>query len=256
MTRSAYIKSNHTPARDAVKDQKRYRHRKANGIPARVPTGRVYKHLEALYAAGVTRTSVARAAGVPRNTIDNIEDGVYATCLARVAAAILAVTPSRAVYGPGDLVSSIGARRRVHALNAMGWASDELARQLGLSDRRIAESINKSEITYRRWCEIRDLYDKLSAIPGPSLKARKAATRNGYHAPLDWEYLDIDDPDVTPEPAKATPRHIIEQQKRDRDNQIRAAVEAGRPLDVIAREIGASVDHVRRIGVARNQEAA
>lgn len=245
MSKPGYIKSTHEPARNPYRSHKLCQYRKANGITAWTDANLVRAHIHRLYAKGLTRAMIARAAGLTPGGIANIENGAYERTNNRVAAAILAVTHHP--HPRQELVPAVGLIRRVHALNAIGWPTELLATRLDVIPQSLTRTVRGKSATYERWKQIADLYEELSATPGPSIKGRQIAARNGYAAPLDWEYLDIDDPDVTPEPATTTPRHIREQEKRERDNQILTRLAAGRPYDVIARELGITPDHVRRI---------
>lgn len=251
---SKNIRASHVPRKNRSYATKLYKLRKARAIPAYIPAEPVLRHLHALASKGLTVPMIARASGVSPATIDLMLAGKSSRMLARTGTALLAVThlphPAQA------LVPNVGTSRRLRALYMVGWSRDDIGARLGVSKHAVAKFASSKTVTYETWAKVHDLYEQLSHIPGPSLNTRRIAKREGYSAPLDWEYLDIDDPDVTPKPAAATPRHVITQQKRDRDNQIRAAVNAGRPLHLIARDLGASIDHVRRISVAHNKEAA
>ncbi|MDH6283137.1 hypothetical protein [Prescottella agglutinans] len=249
-------KSTHTPELDNYRKHKRYRHRKANNIPAYMPADIVRNHIKTLLGDGLSTATISRASGVAPSTIQRIENGETDRCLNRIGTALLNVSSDNAPYVPEDIVPALGARRRVQALNAIGWSCEELSRRLGLATPQISSSIGKNEITYRRWVEIRDLYEELSATPGPSVNSRARAKRHKWPAPCDWEDVAIDDPGARPTPAIATPRHIREQEKRERDSQIRAGLAKGRAFDAIAQEVGVTTDHVRRMARTDERNAA
>jgi len=89
---------------------------------------------------------------------------------------------------------SIGARRRVHALAAMGWSSHAVSAELGTSPQCLATLIHRPTMTYRRWAVIAEVYERLSAAVGPSRKALMCARNRCWPTPLAWEGIDIDDP--------------------------------------------------------------
>lgn len=93
----------------------------------------------------------------------------------------------------------IGARRRVYALQRIGWSAEALSIDLGHSRAWLNVTIRKDGPIYRRNHEvIRDLYDRLRSTPGPSTITISRAIRNGWAEPDAW--WDIDDPDEKPDP--------------------------------------------------------
>lgn len=100
----------------------------------------------------------------------------------------------------GDLlVPAVGARRRIQALQAIGWTTLEISRRMGRTP-AYGSLIPDGQPTVR--AEFRDrvcaVYDELSMTPGPSVYARNHAARQGWVVPLKWDEWSIDDPDATP----------------------------------------------------------
>jgi hypothetical protein len=98
---------------------------------------------------------------------------------------------------PAALIDPTGSRRRIQALQAIGWPKRELGIRLGWqTDRRLDDVITASRIFYRHAEAIAELYRQLCTEPGPSSKVRAMARAAGYPQPLDWDA--IDDPAAQP----------------------------------------------------------
>lgn len=96
-------------------------------------------------------------------------------------------------------VDPVFARRRLQALMAMGWPLDAIAEQVGRTGRTVSELLNArvDRITLATDQTVRDVYQRLHMIPGPSDGARLRAAHRGFYAPLAWD--NIDDPDEQPD---------------------------------------------------------
>lgn len=181
-----------------AKQNKIYKWRKANGITIFQDAAPVRAHIEYLKSLGLTDSMIAYASDCDPQNIALIVTGTTKSMWIENAQKILAVTH---VPDPRQhYVPTIGARRRVRALNAIGWPTGIIANRLGLaSNIRVNVSINGRVTEYSRWAAIRDLYDELSGTPGPATRIIHVAKRNHYAPPLAWEGLDIDDPRVQPD---------------------------------------------------------
>lgn len=93
---------------------------------------------------------------------------------------------------PSGVVSVIPSRRRLQALQAIGWRLRvDLQPRLG-----VGVNLERTMITRTLAKKIADLYDDLQGRPGPSDRARVLSRARGYVPPLAWE--DIDDLDEVP----------------------------------------------------------
>lgn len=93
-----------------------------------------------------------------------------------------------------------GSRRRIRALQAIGWTTQRITAELGYTHRdALAAMIYDAEwITRSRAKKIAEVYDRLSMTPGPSNITRTRALRAGFAPPLAWDDSTIDDPDAEP----------------------------------------------------------
>lgn len=183
---------------DVTKSQKLWAARRARGMDsAFTDSSAVRAHLERLHAWGLGDSTIARAAGLTHTTVCNIRTGAYPRCLRTVAAALLAADHHPR---PAQLcVLSVGARRRVEALQVMGWTAAALAPHVnGATPQALSSCVRGRTMTYRNWLAIEAAYAALSHVPGPSAIARSRALAAGRAAPLAWEGRDIDHPDAQP----------------------------------------------------------
>lgn len=94
-------------------------------------------------------------------------------------------------------VPAIGAIRRLHALMALGWPLEAIARRGGWAGRASLASIltycQRSQTVLRTTHQrIAAVYDRLSGTPGPSKITRRQASKRGYAPPLAWDDIDND----------------------------------------------------------------
>ena len=98
---------------------------------------------------------------------------------------------------------ALGARRRVRALQRLGWSLSMIASDAGWNSPEALQYVMKSEtVTRRSWERINASYERLSMKLPPfcsaTVRARLRAERLGYPPPLAWDCIDTD-----PEPRGA-----------------------------------------------------
>lgn len=103
---------------------------------------------------------------------------------------------------------SLGVRRRLEALMAVGWSRARLADMLGVSRRAPHHWLNSKWTTPRVYGQVDRLYQELwnQKPPTETMPDRVSfrrtiehARRHGYHPPMAWDDIDRD-----PEPPKMT----------------------------------------------------
>ena len=92
--------------------------------------------------------------------------------------------------------SSLGAQRRIQALQAIGYGRHRIAREIGYSNGGALTYLMRSEtMLTSTFDRIREAYERLSmTVPagrGPE-RARSWAKRHGYAPPLAWDDIDTD----------------------------------------------------------------
>lgn len=167
----------------------------------------VTRHINDLRARGLSLRTIAEAAGLPMSTItphaypDTHQQG-HSLAAPTTVDAILAVTYQDAV-SVSPFVPVTGSRRRIEALQCMGWSQGEIGRRLGVSTQAVARTKTSEEkITVERAARIDVLYRELCMVPGPDRRTRTWAAKAGYVPPLAWDDIDEDE-HPTLEPTEA-----------------------------------------------------
>jgi hypothetical protein len=106
-----------------------------------------------------------------------------------------------AANGRAYTVPSVGARRRIQALLAVGWSRPQVAREAGWETSGALRYVMRSDTMTRATHDrIAETYERLCMRPPPNeMVARRVKTwarKGGYAPPLAW--LNIDDPDEQP----------------------------------------------------------
>jgi hypothetical protein len=159
----------------------------------------MHAHIEKLVGWGLSRASIAEAAGVSDVFVRQHAAGRSAAVLREYAQAVLAVG-----YRPHPrqtMVLAVGCLRRVDALMAIGHALTWQAQQVGIgtaADLRTKVSQPVIHHTYQR--AIFALYADHNNRAGPSKRAITWARKAGRPGPFAWDDDTIDDPDATPVP--------------------------------------------------------
>jgi transcriptional regulator with XRE-family HTH domain len=169
--------------------------------PARV-------HLRALGEAGIGWRRAAELAGLSTSVVSKIlygQAGRAPSKRVRVATAekILRVEINGDGMAAHAVVDATGARRRLRALVAIGWAQIQLAERLGLTPNNFWTLIHgQPNITAARRRAVAELYDELWDKPPAdgalARKSRRYAQRQGWVSPLAWDDDEIDNPAAEP----------------------------------------------------------
>lgn len=214
------------------------------GIPSHTPAEPIRAHVLRLKGLGLTDAMIARAAGVTETMIDKLHAGERATVRIRHAAAIMKVT--HRPHPRQACVPVVGARRRLQALQAAGYSLREVAEHTSYSGEALHKSCQNPTVTYRKWVEIRDAYEKLSATPGPNRRAAANAARQKWPLPMEWEGYDIDDPRVKPRRARRTTSDEFRAKLADRKERVQELTGQGFSSHEIADFLGVSYRTVER----------
>lgn len=96
-------------------------------------------------------------------------------------------------------VPSIGTRRRIQALIAIGWSGRTIMAEMGWRGASLGAQFYQQDRVYAETARrAKEVYDRLSNTPGPSNKSRGRAKKSGFEPPLAWDDATIDDPNVKP----------------------------------------------------------
>jgi hypothetical protein len=99
------------------------------------------------------------------------------------------------------LVGTMGSRRRLRALMAIGHSEGDLASALGWTRRAVGGLVaGEHDLTRAaKAAAVSELYERLCGTAGDSQRSRSWAQRRGWAPPLAWN--DIDDPAENPSAA-------------------------------------------------------
>lgn len=122
--------------------------------------------------------------------------------------AILAVAPAPDSVAPGADVPSLGVRRRVQALVALGWSMAGLAGRIGVAKAHLNLLVAGRPTVTRALSErILAVYEELWNQAPPettrgeriaAARSRGLATRRGWAPPWAWDEDEWDDPEAAP----------------------------------------------------------
>lgn len=148
------------------------------------------------------------------------------------------------------LIDATGTRRRIHALQALGWTLQDIADAAGVSNgKHVHRMTTEPQVRRDSAAKIAAAYDALGHKRGPSIRTRNRAARNGWPLPIMWD--DIDDPAATPWTDTA-PRgaHVPGHGVVNRDSLTDCA-EWGLTVSEAADRLGVSRDAIEH-GIARH----
>jgi hypothetical protein len=231
------------PCRVAISEYNRDAHRqKAYGTwQPFVDAEPVRLHVEKLRQAGLGRVQIAAAAGVDPTVVSRLlysMSGRPRTTKMRpeMAAKFLAVTPAQRL--DTAMVDATGTRRRLQALQVVGWPQKVIAVHAGMNQRQISALIRAEKVFVRTARTITGCYDQLwdqvpeehAVAPAAADRARNAARRHGWFPPAAWD--DIDDPQAVPDVGDRSKRTVAIAE--DVEFMLRHGVDR----DEIARRVG------------------
>lgn len=176
------------------------------------------EHVNAMRGSGWTVRDIALTAGLSEHVVTRVSRNDGQTILGSTAAALLAVSDSRADLLPGRLVDATGTVRRLRALVFMGWTVKELMRRIGSNPSYGHRIMSSAQVFERTRARVIGLYEELwDQVPLETTgeerflarRARRHARTHGWVGPLAWDDDTIDDAAATP-PEAAEPLGLDE----------------------------------------------
>lgn len=219
--------------------------RRAAGLPIRVPTAPLRKHLESLLAIGMTVSMVAENCGASKHFILDVKHHKYE--VARYGPAERLMQANHLPAPQMTMVLAVGASRRIRALAAIGWSGYYLAERVGTNQRMISKMHDVTYCTFKQWQQYADLYDELSMKVGPWQKAKDYAANHEWRNPMEWEGYDIDDPRIEAPLARRLSQQFLQQERAEMRAEILRLQGDGWTPPMIARRLQISERQVYRI---------
>jgi hypothetical protein len=211
----------------------------------------VRQHVAALRAAGIGIDQIPVLAGLDRRCITRLPR--TRSLRADTAAKILAVRPDPDLRAGGARIDATGTRRRLQALQVLGWSQRRLAELLG-TQQVVVGKVARGQSEFVRVAtarRVRDLYERIwDQQPPASTKrerqsatnARRAAAARGWAPPMAWDDDTIDDPKAKPEGTGVSKGRG----KLPADDEIKFLIEGGDSIETIAVRFGAKATAVRQ----------
>ena len=212
------------------------------GYVTLIPSQKVLEHVQQLQASGMGWRTIADTAGVARSVVARLlrYDTSRPAQRLRVATVrkLMAVQPQPA---DGSFVNIVPTARRLQALIAIGYTQADLAARMGWTPQNINALVHgrRPNCTHGVAKTVSDLYEQLSANPGPSKRSRALAARNGWAPPLAWD--DIDNLDETPTGAAVVPVRTSIDVK-----EVAWLMQSGETLEVIGKRLGVNPKSIER----------
>lgn len=148
------------------------------------------RHIERLLEFGMTQNMIARAAGISNQFVRDLRVGKRSRCRSIYADAILATDTRPSKHQ--SLVLNVGGRRRIEALQAVGWSGRAIAHEIANGNYCLVRRWRADpHISWESFVRIADVYERWSHLDGGNVRVKRWAASNGFIAPLMWD--DIDD---------------------------------------------------------------
>ncbi|WP_097865861.1 hypothetical protein [Streptomyces sp. rh34] len=177
-----------------------------------VPAAPVREHLERVREAGMPVRATAVRLGLPYTAFEYLVWGDQNNppgelVRTETAELILGYWPTLADFPDGSRIDPTGTRRRVHALETLGFSQKFIADRLGIQNSNFARSMVVDRVTARVARGVAAQYDLLwnkrpedfGVKQWVADRTRRMAARQGWAPPLAWDDDTIDDPTAVPQ---------------------------------------------------------
>ena len=157
-------------------------------------------HVRSLRDMGYSMRRIGAEAGLDTDTLTKLgEWNPGGRVLLSTHEKIMSIPlPTRMVNGGSQAVPNVGTRRRLQALVAAGYPNEFIAAEFGVSAVSIGQLMRREYVSAETLDRVRELFNRLQLVPGPSDHARRRAQRLGWAPPLAWDEDDIDNPSARP----------------------------------------------------------
>lgn len=179
-----------------------------------IDAGPTHEHLATLREFGLSVRTLHRLSGVSMKSLASLVWGVEGRepsgqVRQETAERLMAVRPRLELLDPVAKIGAHGTRRRLQALQTLGWSPRQLAVGLSASSEYVGK-ISRGEVPRVRVTTalaIRVLYERLWDSQPPQddqrqrmivTRMRRKAARNGWAPPMAWDDDTIDDPTAMP----------------------------------------------------------
>lgn len=157
-------------------------------------------HVSALRKMGYSMRRIAAESGLDTDTLTNLGEW-HPGSRVRLSTheKIMRIPlPAQVVNGGSQALPNVGTRRRLQALVAAGYSNEFIAAEFGISAVNVGQWLRRDYVSAETLDRVRELFNRLQLVPGPSDHARRRAQRLGWQPPLAWDEEDIDNPSAKP----------------------------------------------------------
>ena len=218
-----------------------YGKRSHAGLTRRIPSHLIVCHLERI---GITDRDASRRSGINYTSIARIRNGTVATVRQDTARKLLALTAGPANSGT---IPAIGTVRRLQALAALGYTSEQIATHSGIPHGYVRKLMQATRPTVNVATATRVLhsYDALAMKTPPAGwvadRQRRQAAGKGWPPPLAWDDDEIDNPNARPNLGEG---HNVWGSPLE---NVEWLAETGEKLPGIARQLGKTEDSIKTL---------
>ncbi|MFB8122064.1 hypothetical protein ACFVG1_12825 [Streptomyces bacillaris] len=177
-----------------------------------MPAEPVREHLERVRKAGMPARATAVRLGLPSTAFEYLlwgdqNNGPGELVRRETAEAVLAYWPTLGDFPDGARIDPTGTRRRVHALETLGFSQKFIAGRVGIQNTNFGRAMVANRVTARLARAVAAQYDLLWNKQPEDFevkrwvadRTRRLAVRQGWASPLAWDDDTIDDPAAVPQ---------------------------------------------------------
>lgn len=175
--------------------------------------------------------------------------------------------------GRARITSTTGTRRRIEALNWLGWSRATIAAEMGMHPTNMTRLLRVDTMTVALADRFREVFERLCmTLPTGNQQAitnvRNRARRHGYLPPLAWD--DIDDPNENPRGLRVETKadidpvvverilagRVVPTTRAEREEVVRRWQGQGKPLKQLGEITGWKVERYYETGDRPGKDVA
>lgn len=151
-----------------------------------VDTTEARRHAQHLHSQGMSGKAIAAKAGVNHAQVRHLINGTLLRARASTVEAILGVQLQLPDHAS---VRSLGTARRLQALAAIGWPTEVIAAELGLTPPFVQRARRRYQptVSFGVHRAVAELYRRIHGQRGPSGAIALYALRQGWAPPIHWD---------------------------------------------------------------------
>lgn len=243
------------PCLEAGRRAKRHQEKmKIMGRQPYVAAGKARQHVRRLLAGGMSVRQIEAVSGVHRTAIRVMlgdfpnrkrSERIRPTTHWALMAVQVDLGPNRGTA----TVDAVGTRRRLEALQAIGYSTRYLAARLGAGPKTPLQVARRDRVRAATARGVAALYTELECTAGPSRRVSITARARGFLTPAWWDAETIDDPNIGPDGIytyRQSGRSLADAANAPRGARIDMLLRAGLSRQQVADRLGVPLRYVNR----------